>query len=122
MGMLSAERLELRLEFRKMEQWDDFVVMSNRILDDDLMAVVSARPGSLSYSSDIEEMDTFLQKYFTQANLMVVFPEQSGKNEDVMSFIDPTGAEVINSPAWPRRISNMLNLLLHPRKRKKKIE
>ncbi len=104
-GVLASEPLELRLEFRNMEQWDDFVVMSNRIADDDLLAVVSARPGSLSYSSDMQEMDSFLQKYFTQVNLMVLFPEQSGKNEDFMTFIDPTGAEVINTPAWPRRMA-----------------
>lgn len=107
-GILTRERIELRLEFRHIEQWDDFVLIANRIADDDLLAVISARPGSLSYSPEIQEMDNFLHKYFTQANLIVVFPEQSGKNEDVMSFVDPTGAENINSPAWPRRIAAML--------------
>lgn len=106
-GVLQRERIDLRMEFRTMEQWDDFVLLSSRIADDDLLCVISARPGSLSYNSDIQEMDIFLQKYFTQANLMVVYPEQSGKNEDVMSFIDPTGAEVIASPAWPRRLAAM---------------
>lgn len=112
-GVLSHERLDIRMEFRPVEQWEDFLLLSNRIADDDLLAVVSARPGSISYSPDIQAMDTFLQKYFTQANLLVIFPEQSGKNEDVMSFIDPTGAEVIASPAWTRRIASMLRPRAH---------
>lgn len=114
-GILKRERIDLRLEFRPMEQWDDFVPMANRIADDDLLLAVSSRPGSISYTPEIKEMELFLHKYFTQANLIVLFPEQSGKNDDVMSFIDPTGAETINSPALPRRIA----ALFRPKTRKR---
>jgi len=120
-GVLASEHMELRLEFRNMEQWDDFVVMSNRIADDDLLAVVSARPGSLSYSTDMQEMDSFLQKYCTQVNLMVLFPEQSDKNEDFMTFIDPTGAEVINTPAWPRRMAAWFLGLFNVKRRRRQL-
>lgn len=114
-GILARERIELRLEFRSVEQWDDFVLMANRIADDDLLAVVSARPGSISYSQEIDDTHVFLQKYFTQSNLIVVFPEQSDKNVDVMSFVDPTGADPTSAPAWPRRLA----ALLRPRTRKR---
>lgn len=102
-GMLARARIEARAEFRDMEKWDDFILLANRIIDDDLLVVVSARPGSISHSTEIDEMPQFLQKYFTQTNLMIIFPEQSGRSEEFMSFIDPTGSESINSPAWPRR-------------------
>lgn len=114
-GVLSRERLDIRMEFRAVEQWDDFVLLSNHIADDDLLAVVSARAGSISYSPDIKQMDIFLQKYFTQANLMVIFPEQSGRNDDVMSYLDPTGAEALPSLGWTRRLLAKLS----PRTRKK---
>ncbi|MDE6512739.1 MAG: cation:proton antiporter [Muribaculaceae bacterium] len=114
-GVLKRERIDLRLEFRALEQWDDFVPMANRIADDDLLVVVSSRPGAISYSADIKVMDNFLQKYFTQANLIVLFPEQNGKNEDVMTFIDPIGAEPITAPALPRRLA----ALFRPKTRKR---
>lgn len=114
-GVLKRERIDLRLEFRALEQWDDFVPMANRIADDDLLVVVSSRPGAISYSADIKVMDNFLQKYFTQANLIVLFPEQNGKNEDVMTFIDPIGAEPISTPALPRRLAK----LFRPKTRKR---
>ena len=114
-GVLKRERIDLRLEFRVLEQWDDFVPMANRIADDDLLVVDSSRPGAISYSADIKVMDNFLQKYFTQANLIVLFPEQNGKNEDVMTFIDPIGAEPIAAPALPRRLA----ALFRPKTRKR---
>lgn len=102
-GLLARAQIEARAEFRNMEQWDDFILLANRILDDDLLVVVTARPGSISHSPEVDEMPQFLQKYFTQTNLMIIFPEQSGRSEEFMTFIDPTGSETINSPAWPRR-------------------
>lgn len=88
-GILARAHIDVRLEFRNIDQWDDFVLLANRITDDDLLAVVSARPGSLSYSSDIYDMNGFLQKHFAQTNLIIIFPEQRETNDEAMSFIDP---------------------------------
>ncbi len=108
-GLLARAQIEARAEFRDMEQWDDFILLANRILDDDLLVVVTARPGSISHSPEVDEMPQFLQKYFTQTNLMIIFPEQSGRSEEFMTFIDPTGSETINSPAWPRRFISAIS-------------
>lgn len=117
-GVLHRERLDVRAEFRNMEQWDDFILLANRILDDDLLVVVNARPGSISHSTELDEMSGFLQRYFTQTNLLIVFPEQKGTPRDSISFIDPTGSETINSPAWPRRIATALSRRLHRNRRR----
>ena len=44
--------------------------------DDDLMVVVGARKGSISYSSDLESLPGFLSRYFSRHNLMLVYPKQ----------------------------------------------
>ncbi len=117
-ALLDREQIEVRAGFRDMEQWDDFILISNQILDDDLLVVVAARPGSLSHNAELDEMPQFLQRYFTQTNLMIIFPEQSGRpSEDFMSFVDPTGSNPINSPAWPRRIANALGRLTNRSRR-----
>jgi nucleotide-binding universal stress UspA family protein len=103
-GVLHSARIDdVRCEYRNMEDWGDFVLLGNRILDDDLLIVVSARRGSLSFSADVENMPGFLQKYFSQTNLMIIFPEQGDKGEDVMTFVDPTGADVDPRPSIWRR-------------------
>lgn len=112
--VLAIERIEVRAEFRNMEQWDDFLILSNRILDDDLLVVINARPGSISHSSQLDEMPQFLQRYFSGTNLIILFPEQSGRHdEESMSFLDPTGSESISSPAWPRRAMAQLHQLVN---------
>lgn len=118
-ALLSRERIEVRAAFKDMEQWDDFILLSNRIIDDDLLVVITARPGSLSHNAELDEMPQFLQRYFTQTNLMIIFPEQSGRpSEDFMSFIDPTGSDIVTSPAWSRRLLNSLGRIAHRRPRR----
>lgn len=103
-GVLQRQRIDVRIEFRPMEHWDDFVILSSRINDDDLLVAVMSRPGSISHTPDTELLPPYLMHYFAQSNLLIVFPEQSGvPGEENISFIDPTGSEIITSPALPRR-------------------
>lgn len=66
----------VRLEFRWMESWDDFILLSGDIDDDDLLVVVGARKGSISFSSDLETMPSFLSRHFSNNNLVVIYPKQ----------------------------------------------
>ncbi len=110
-GIMHHSQLQVHHEFRDMEQWDDFLLMANNILDDDLLTVVSARPGSISHSPEVQEMPSFLRRYFAQANLLIIFPEQFGAEGDVMSFIDPISSETAMSPSPFSRLINYLGNL-----------
>lgn len=103
-AVLHKERFEIRSEFRDINDWDDFVVLANRVLDDDLFVVVNARATSVSYSPDLAEMSTFLQKYFNRNNLMVIYPEQFGTEPAMTTFVDPLSADLASSPSpvWLR--------------------
>lgn len=115
-GVLYHENYGVRCEFRTVDSWDDFILLSNRILDDDLFVVVSARSTSVSYSSEMASMPAFLQKYFARNNLMVIYPEQFGAEPAVTSFSDPLASDIATqaSPLWlklragSRRISDWL--------------
>ncbi|MDE7387798.1 MAG: cation:proton antiporter, partial [Muribaculaceae bacterium] len=110
-GVLRRDGLDVRHEFRAMEQWDDFVVLANRILDDDLLTIILARPGSISHTPEVQQMPLFLKRYFSQANLLIVFPEQNGTDGITMSFIDPIGSETLLSPSPLTRLINYLGNL-----------
>lgn len=75
-AVLAEGRYEVQCEFRIMASWDDFILLSGEVGYDDLMVVIGARKGSLSYSSDLENMPGFLSKHFNQHNLMMVYPRQ----------------------------------------------
>lgn len=67
---------EVRYEFRTMSSWDDFILLSGEVREEDILTVIAARKGSLSYSSDLENMPGFLAKHFSRHNLMIVYPKQ----------------------------------------------
>ena len=67
---------EVRHDYRMMDTWDDFILLSSKVEEDDLLVVVSARKGSISYSSDLESLPVFLGRHFMRHNLHVIYPRQ----------------------------------------------
>lgn len=114
-SVIYQENYGIRCEFQTVEQWDDFIVMSNTILDDDLFVVIGARVNSVSYSSEMIELPGFLQKYFSSNNLLIIYPEQFGEvGTAYTSFADPNSTDIATAPspiwlkikgAWKRLIA-----------------
>ncbi|MDE6019160.1 MAG: cation:proton antiporter [Muribaculaceae bacterium] len=66
----------IRRIYQEMTGWDDFILLSSDVGPEDLLVVIGARRGSVSYSSSQEELPEFLSKNFSAHNLMVIYPEQ----------------------------------------------
>lgn len=128
-GVIHKERYEIRYESREVEQWDDFVLLANRILDDDLFIVVSARRTSVSFNPDMDAMPEFLQRYFSHNNLIVLYPEQFGEDVPLTSFVDPLATDISATPStvwryirgWYRAVVGIKKRITH-RNRRPKIE
>ena len=63
-------------------------LMSVNVMSEQLLVVVKARSGSVSYDPAFDRLPALLNKDFPTANLMVIYPEQV-ERPDVMSFSDP---------------------------------
>lgn len=74
--VVNQMNLEVAVKYERMASWDDFILFSGNILDDDLLVVIGARKGSLSASSELDQMPSFLQRNFARTNLLVVYPRQ----------------------------------------------
>lgn len=74
--VISTDGYGIRRIYQEMTEWDDFILMSGEVGPEDLLVIVGARKGSVSYSSAQEEMPEFLSKNFAGHNLMVIYPEQ----------------------------------------------
>ncbi len=111
-GVLFSGLYQIRAEYRELDNWDDFVLLANFVLDDDLFVVVSARANSVSYSSEMVEVSGFLQKYFSRNNLVVLYPGQFGPQQPASYFSDPMSVDINTAPsplwlkflAWYRRM------------------
>ena len=115
-GVLYTENYGIRCEFRPADGWDDLVMLSGEVLDDDLFVVIGARAQSVSYQAEMTELPAFLQSNFARNNLMMIFPEQFGEAPVLTSFTDPLSSDigVAPSPLWMRTRARLRRLF--PRK------
>ena len=96
--VLRQSRLGIRASFATLESFDDFVVKSQEVRDDDLLIVVSARRASVSFESDMDAVPEFLQKYFTTTNLIILYPGQFG-TEAPMTMAETMATDIVSAPS-----------------------
>ncbi len=129
-GVLRSERIGVRDEYRVLEDRGDFVLLANRVLDDDLFVIVGARVNSVSYSSEMADMPAFLQRYFAGNNLVIIYPEQFGTEVVVDSFADPLASDIAATPSplwrklrgWWRTVISWKKRFTQRNRVKKKID
>lgn len=78
-------------EFSPLDEWDDLLLLANQVNYDHLLVVVSARRGSISYDPTFERLPGQLGKYFANNSLIILYPEQGGEPQEIVSFSDPRG-------------------------------
>lgn len=112
-AVLRHGEYDIRSEFRTIEAWDDFILLSNKILPDDLFVVVNARRTSVSFTSDLDTLPQFLQRYMASNNLLVLYPEQFGDESPVPTMAETLSTVVVAapSPLW-LSLTNKLRALI----------
>ncbi len=75
-SVIEDDRIEVDHRFMTIESPDDIIILAGQIDDNDLLVVVSARKGSISFSPDLESLPGFLNRHFSRQNLLVVYPKQ----------------------------------------------
>lgn len=58
--------------------WDNFINFADEVQTDDLLVVISARNGSVSYNSLLDQIPRQLGKNFSKRSFVVIYPEQTG--------------------------------------------
>lgn len=103
-GVIARARIDTRHEYRDVSGEDDFVLMANKILDDDLFVIITSRVNSVSYTSAMDSLPEFLQNYFAGNNIIIIYPEQFGEVSGIETFIDPMASDIggTSSPLFMR--------------------
>ena len=79
-------------EFSLLDDWGDLLILTGQVNYDHLLVVISARRGSISYDSSFEKLPSQLGKYFTNNSLIVLYPDQLGDPQEIISFSNPQGS------------------------------
>ena len=69
--------LNISITFKTFQEWEDFLILSKEILNDDLLIVVSARKGSVSYNNELDTIPNKLEKHFDNNNKFIIYPQQN---------------------------------------------
>ena len=79
----------VRAEYTPMGHWNELPQLAATIHEDQMLVVVTARKGTISYKNALERLPDELQKYFSGKNQMIIFPDQYGDpKEERMSFTE----------------------------------
>lgn len=97
--VITQSKLGIRMSFATVASYDDFVLKTAGITDDDLLIVVSARRSSVSFDSDMDSVPEYLQRYLAGNNLIVIYPGQFG-TEAPMTMAETMATDIV-SPLNP---------------------
>jgi len=74
---LKKMRSKVEATYKPFEDIEDFLILSREINRDDLIIVINARKGTLSYHSYMDTMPGKLLKHFFDNNFILLYPQQN---------------------------------------------
>ncbi len=89
MRYMRERHKSVRGEYEILYSWNDFSALRHELSPDHLLVVVTARKGSISYQKSFAKLPQQLQKEFAHVSLMLIYPDQQEKNNEVNLFSDP---------------------------------
>jgi Kef-type K+ transport system membrane component KefB len=83
------KRRQISAQFEEFSNWEDFLIFTKEIKQDDLFVIVSSRKGYVSYLPLIDRLPYFLTRYFFENSLLIIYPmqlEQGFNMENILQF------------------------------------
>lgn len=84
---------DVRAEYEEMSHWKELLALNKIVNDDHLFVVITARQGTVSYKPAFEHLPEELTRCFPTCSLMIIYPDQHGQPQDVMTFTAPQRQE-----------------------------
>jgi hypothetical protein len=86
-----------QIQLKEFNSWDDFLMFSKELKNNDLFIIISARKGTVSYSDDFKKLPYYLTRYFNEHSFIVLYPEQfnTGINMENIEQVDGTLLETL---------------------------
>lgn len=74
--VIAKAKLTASITIKLFTDWEDFLILSRHIQEDDLFVLVSARKGATSYSNILDNLPTKLENHFSRNSRFVIYPQQ----------------------------------------------
>ena len=103
-GYMNKLHPYVRAEYHEMNHWGQLMNLTSTVGEDDMVAVVTARPGFISYRSSFDSLPLQLHRYFSHTSVMLLYPDQWGDPLDTVSIFAPNGQAVTRRSSWIERL------------------
>jgi hypothetical protein len=62
--------------YTNFDHWEDFLIMSRELKQNDFFVIVSSRKRYISYNQNLEKLPYYLSKYFIHNSYIIIYPKQ----------------------------------------------
>ena len=69
-----------------MPKWKGLISLMQSVKSDEMLVVVTARPGTVSYKAALNNLPEEMTENYRGNNYIILFPDQFGPAPDVMTF------------------------------------
>lgn len=83
---MARAKLPVPFSLMQFDDWDDFLILSRKVQEDDLFVLISARKGTASYMTVLENLPAKLEKHFANNSRIIIFPQQHKPDEGLEVF------------------------------------
>ena len=101
----------IEMEYNEFTEWEDFLILSRHVREQDFLLVVSARKGSVSHMSKLEGISGKMEKHFTNSK-MIIFPQQFGNLKLYDNYLDINAEPISKGIKTLHKMKKGLNELL----------
>lgn len=83
----------IECEFKEFSEWDDFLILSRDFQPNDNLIIILSRKNKPSYTGNMANIPSYLNKYFKETSYILIYPMQEGVTDS--SKIDLTNPSFI---------------------------
>src|SRR5690606_19704782 len=83
-------------ELHPFYNWDDFLIFSRELKQNDLFIIISSRKGGNSYMEQMDKLSYYLTNYFSEHSFILLYPSQMEKGINLVN-IEQTDASLLES-------------------------
>lgn len=106
-GYMGQKHPHVRATFTPMTRWGDLSKLYGKLGEDQMLVLVSARPGFISHTSALDNLTQMVHQHFADTSVMLLFPDQWGDPLESVSVFSPNGMAVTRQQnslfGWLRR-------------------
>ena len=92
----------VRAEYVEMKHWNELPELAANIKSDHIFVVVTARKGTISFKTALENLPHEIDQYFSGRSIMIIYPDQYSESSELMTFAEPQHTEERSAYDWLR--------------------